>query len=143
MQLTESLIRVALKNPQAPIKEQDRLKELFNVGPTISDVNKYRTDILAVSNTLYAEYRAALEAANSPNATRDMRNESRQKTEAIRSLLERIAPPIYDDASLDRVIGANEQGVPIRLRDTLQPGTDFFYLNPRTSRLVPAQVPRR
>ena len=143
MMLTESLIEASLKNSRAPVDEQRRLRALLDVGPTISDVNKYRTDILAVSNTLYAEYRAALEAANSPSSTRDMRNEARKKAQATSSLLERIGPPVYDDASLDRVVGANEQGVPIRLRDTLQPGTDFFYLNPRTSRLVPAQVPRR
>ena len=127
---TESLIEASLKNSRAPVDEQRRLRALVNVSPTISDVNKYRSDLLGIANTLYSEYAAAASLMGNPDTTPAMRNEARAKVQATSKLLERIAPPIYDDVTLARV------------KDQLAPGTNFLYLNPQTNRLQAARVPR-
>jgi hypothetical protein len=129
-QITESLIEAALKNPRAPVEEQRRLRALVNVGPTLSDVNKFRSNLLGNANTLYTEYVFASEILGNQNTTPAMRNDARQKLAASAKLLEQIAPPIYDDATLARV------------KDQLAPGTNFLYLNPRTNRLEALRVPR-
>ena len=130
-QITESLIEAALKNPKAPVDEQQRLRALVDVGPTLSDVNRFRSNLLGNANTLYTEYVFANEILNNLNTTSDMRKDARQKKAASAKLLEQIAPPIYDDATLARV------------KDQLAPGMNFLYLNPRTNRLEALVVPRR
>ena len=127
---TESLIEASLKNSRAPVDEQRRLRALVNVGPTISDVSKYRSDLLGIANTLYAEYVSASRLLNSSGTTSEMRNDARAKVQATAKLLERIAPPIYDDATLAQVQGQ------------LAPGMHFLYLNPNTNRLEALRVPQ-
>jgi hypothetical protein len=126
---TEALIEASLKNSRAPIDEQRRLRALLNVGPTISDVNKYRSDLVGIANTLYSEYVSAATTMRNPDATPAMRNDARLKANATSKLLERVAPPIYDDATLAAV------------KDQLAPGTAFLYLNPK-GKLEALRVPR-
>lgn len=127
---TEALIEASLKNSRAPIDEQRRLRALLNVGPTISDVNKYRSDLVGIANTLYSEYVSAATTIRNPDATPAMRSDARLKANATSKLLERVAPPIYDDATLAAV------------KDQLAPGTAFLYLNSK-GKLEALRVPQR
>ncbi len=125
---TESLIEAALKNPRAPLDEQRRLRGIVNVGPTISDVNRYRSNLLGISQTLFNEDQGAREDLANPESTRDIRNTARAKALAASKLLERIAPPIYDRETFEAV------------RPLMQPGMHFLFLNEQGV-LVPGRVP--
>lgn len=125
---TESLIEAALKNPRAPIDEQRRLREIVNVGPTISDVNRYRSNLLGISQTLFNEYQGARQDLSNPESTRDIRNAARAKALAASKLLERVAPPIYDRETFEAV------------KPMLQPGMHFLFLDD-SGVLRPGRVP--
>lgn len=126
---TESLIEASLKNSKAPIDEQRRLRGLLNVGPTISDVTSYRSNLLGIAQTLLNEYQSANDTINNPNTTVDMRKDARIKAQATSKLLERVAPPIYDRQTYEAV------------KPLLQPGAFFLYLDPEKNILIPGRVP--
>jgi hypothetical protein len=140
--ITEGLIEASLKNSRAPVDEQNRLRALVSVSPTISDPEKYRSDLVGIANTLYREYRDAVTTMNSGTSTQTMRNEARQKAQATTNLLNQIVPPVYDVATLNRKL-TTPDGTEYTFLQSLPEGTTFMYLNPRTNKLEAKTISKR
>ena len=91
-------------------------------------MNRYRSNLLGISQTLFNEYQGARQDLSNPESTRDIRNAARAKALAASKLLERVAPPIYDRETFEAV------------KPMLQPGMHFLFLDD-SGVLRPGRVP--
>jgi len=92
--MTEDLIAVFLKNERAAVSEQDRLRKIYSVNPSLfGDENAYHDRLIAIARNMDADIRSAIKDGDNEDLPSETRQKARTAAAYFKKFREKLNLP--------------------------------------------------